>query len=43
MDREKVIKCIKNAIDCIDELPYSTNAQLAFYNLSEALKNINQI
>ena len=33
MSKEKAIEYIKRAMDCIDELPFSDNGMLAFYDL----------
>lgn len=38
MDIEATKKYIKAAMDCIDELEFSDNALLAFYNLRNALE-----
>ena len=40
MSKEKVIEYIKCAMDCIDELPFSDNGMLAFYDLDKALKEL---
>lgn len=40
MSEEKSIEYIKRAMDCIDELPFSNNGMLAFYNLEIALKDL---
>ena len=40
MSKEKAIEYIKRAMDCIDELPFSNNGMLAFYDLEIALKEL---
>ena len=40
MNKEKAIEYIKRAMDCIDELPFSDNGMLAFYDLEIALKEL---
>ena len=40
MSKEKSIEYIKRAMDCIDELPFSDNGMLAFYDLEIAVKEL---
>lgn len=42
MSKEKAIEYIKRAIDCIDELPFSDNGMLAFYDLDKAIKELEE-
>ena len=40
MSKEKAIEYIKHAMNCIDELPFSDNGMLTFYNLEIAVKEL---
>lgn len=42
MSKEKAIEYIKRAMDCIDELPFSDNGMLAFYDLEIALNKFRK-
>ena len=43
MSKEKAIEYIKRAMDCIDELPFSYNVMLAFYELEITLKELKNL
>ena len=42
MSKENAIEHIKRAMDCIDELPFSDNRMLPFYDLELALKELKE-